>query len=182
MERDISRIIYCIDTSSLVTIQRTYSQSVFPGLWDCLSELVREGRLVAPQEVFKELKEGGDDEIYQWAKNHESMFRDLDPKQAEVVRQIVNDPKFKGLVDPDKETPDADPFVIALAVVEQRQVSMFPEQWVVVADESREHPGKKPRIPDVCRDPRYQIEPIKTLDMFKREGWQFEHKIPEVSI
>lgn len=178
MESETPRIVYCVDTSSLVTIQRTYPLAVFPGVWECLAELAEDGRLVAPREVFNELKQGGDDEIFQWARDHGFVFRDLDPEQVEVAKQIVNDSKFEGLFDLDKETPEADPFVIALAAVQQRRHPMFPEQWVVVADESRVQPGKKPRIPDVCRDPRYQIEPIRTLDMFTREGWEFVKKLP----
>jgi|GEM_PF-6212766 len=32
--------------------------------------------------------------------------------------------------------------------------------------------------PDVCNDSRYQLECIKVLDMFKREGWAFVKKSP----
>jgi len=146
---------------------------VFPGLWQCLSGLAEDCRLVAPREVLKELEIGGEDDMCRWAKNHESMFRDLDAEQAEIAKQIVNDPKFKGLFDIDKETPEADPFVIALAVIEQRRIRLIQECWVVVADEGSRRPGKKPRIPDVCTDDRYQVECIRVLGMFEQEGWQF---------
>ena len=173
MESQRPQVIYCADTSSLITIQRSYPLVISPRLWERLGDLAREGRLVAVREMFNELKRGGDDEIYQWAEGHRFMFRDPDNEQVEVVKEVINDPRFKGIVDPDKETPDADPFVIALAVVEQRRKPIFPEQWVVVADESRTQPGRKPRIPDICHDPRYQLECIRILDMFQREGWQF---------
>jgi hypothetical protein len=170
--------VYCVDTSSLVNVQRTYSLAIFPGVSEALGELVSTGRLVAPREVFNELKRGGDDEIFQWAKDNKLMFRDPDAAQIQVARQIVNDPKFQGLFDVDSETPDADPYVIALASVEQGRGSLIQQQWVVVADESRAQPGKKPKIPDVCSDPRYQLECIKTLDMFRWEGWQFVKRRP----
>ena len=132
-----------------------------------------DGRLASPKEALRELERGGEDEIHEWAKNHESIFRELDSHQADAARKIINNPKYKELFDIDKEIPEADPFVIALAVVEQRKNRIIPEHWIVVADEGSKRPGKKPRIPDVCRDDDYQIECIRTLDMFEREGWQF---------
>lgn len=178
MESQTPTIVYCVDTSSLVNVQRTYSLAVFPGVWESLGDLAREGRLVAPREVFNELQRGGDDDIFQWAKDHKSMFRDQDQAQTEVATEIVNDSKFQGLFDIESETPDADPYVIALAKVEQGRNSLLQEKWIVVADESRAQPGKKPRIPNVCNDPRYQLECAKVLDMFEREGWEFVKKPP----
>lgn len=174
MESQAPRVIYCVDTSSFVTIQRTYPLAVFLGLWERLSQLATEGRLAAPREAFNELKRGGDDEIFRWADDHRFIFRDPDAEQIEVAKEIVNDAQFQRLFDIDSERPEADPFVIALAVVARRENPMFPEHWVVVADEGRVTPGRKPRIPDVCRDRRYQLECIRTLDMFVRENWQFK--------
>lgn len=162
-----ARIIYCVDTSSLATIQRIYRLSKLEGTWEFLDELVNDGRLAAPREVLAELKEGQDDELYQWAKNHDGIFRRLTSEQWQTGRDIANDPKYRGLIDPDKEIPDADPFVIALAVEKQKQIRLIPEKWIIVTDESK---VKKPRIPDVCRDPKYRIECISTQDWFKREG------------
>lgn len=178
MESQATQVIYCVDTSSLVNVQRTYPRAVFPGVWEQISELARAGRLISTREVLNELERGGDDEIYKWAKNHRFMFQDPDGEQIEVARGIVNDLQFQGLFDIDSETPDADPFVIALAAVQQRRSSMFPTQYVVVADEARAQPGRKPRIPDVCNDPRYQLECIRVLEMFAREGWEFVKKVP----
>ena len=115
----LPRTVYCSDTSSFVTIQRTYRRSVFPTL----------------------------------------------------ARQIINDPNHRGLFDIEKETPDADPFVIALAIVRQRQAALLGE-CVVVSDEARAEQGVRPRIPRVCRDPAYNVPCIRTLEMFEREGWK----------
>ena len=171
MERELSRTIYCIDTSSLITIQRIYPLSVFPSLWDNMSELVKEGQLVAPREVLEELRQGGDDEILQWAKNNSYMFLELDSEQIEVAKQIINDKEFEGFVDYDKEIPEADPFVIALIVVKKRQATLFSEEWIVITDEHHADPGKKPKIPNVCK--KYDIKCGTTLDMFKWEGWTY---------
>ena len=166
------RIVYCIDTSSLANIQRIYRISKLAGIWDFLNELVKDGRLVAPREVFEELKEGQSDEIFDWANINSNIFRQLTTEQWLVAQEIANDPKFAGFIDPDKETPDADPFVIALAVVEQKQPRLIPEKWIVVADEFHFKRGKKVKIPDVCKDPRYDIQCIMTEDLFRKEGLQ----------
>jgi hypothetical protein len=124
-------------------------------------------RLAAPKEVLAELEEGQDDEICEWAKKHASIFRQLTPTQWQIGKDIANDPKFKGFIDPEKEIPDADPFVIALAVDQKKQERLIPEKWIVVADESQK---KKLKIPDICKDPKYNIECISTQDLFDREG------------
>lgn len=165
-------IIYCVDSSSLINLQRVYPLSVFPGLWQRMADLVKAGRLIAPREVYNELDRGGDDEIFQWAKANRSMFQDPNLNQIDVAREIVNDPKFPGLFDIDSETPEADPFVIALAVDLQQTTTLFPKKYVVVADEAKAKPGTKPKIPDVCRDPRFGLECINILEMFRREHWE----------
>ncbi|MBI4339259.1 MAG: DUF4411 family protein [Chloroflexi bacterium] len=76
----------------MVTIQRTYPLSIFPLLWDKLGDLANAGRLIAPREVFNELRRGGDDEIFRWANDHQGIFIDLDPDQSELVKEIVNNP------------------------------------------------------------------------------------------
>jgi|SRR3990172_11541407 len=177
MAEDELELIYCVDSSSLINVQRTYPLAVFPGVWERMAELARAGRLISAREVYNELERGADDEIVQWAKANRYIFQDPDADQIEVAREIVNAPKFPGLFDVDSETPDADPFVIALAVVQQRRITLFPKKYLVVADEGKAKPGKKPRIPDVCNDSRYALECVNILEMIQREGWEFVKKV-----
>ncbi len=168
-------VVYCADTSSLVNIQRIYHISRLEGIWSFLDDLANAGRLAAPREVLNELKEGQDDEVYEWAKSHANIFRQLTPEQWNVAKQIANDPKFKGFTDLEKEIPDADPFVIALAVEEQKKIRLVEEKWIILADESPARFGKKPKIPDVCKDPRYDVECISVKVLFEREGLRLVH-------
>lgn len=47
---------YVFDTSALVGAWvRTYPPDVFPGLWEDLDALARQGGLLAPEEVLGEL-------------------------------------------------------------------------------------------------------------------------------
>lgn len=163
--------IYCIDTSSLIDLNRRHPKDIFPGLWERLGELAQKGRLVAPREVFREL-ERGDDELVPWAREHIDMFQDLDEAQLEAVREILE--QFPSFVDPDKETPEADPFVVAFAVVRNRvqSQSMFPRPYVVVAEErGRRSSEQRPRIPDVCQ--HLGVSCLRTFELMRAEGWTF---------
>lgn len=162
--------MYCIDTSSLIELKVHYSRDVFPGVWDKMSEIASSGSLIAPMAVFDELKQK-DDELYAWAREHKDMvFKALEPAQIEIVKNIIT--RFPGLIDPDKEPPDADPFVIALAIYtnEKQKESLFVTRCVVVTEEKR---GTEihPKIPDVCG--YYDIEFINLLELFRREKWEF---------
>ena len=120
--------------------------------------------------MFKEV-EFKDDELLQWAKRHRHMFRKLDAEQAKKVREISE--TFPSLTDPNKEIPDADPFIIALAVVENesQQQDLFARQCIVVTQEGRGRSKGKIQIPDVCD--HYRLECIATLELFRRENWKF---------
>jgi len=50
-------MIYCMDTSAFIRLDRDYSREVFPSLWDeFIVGLVNEGRLIATEEAKEELK------------------------------------------------------------------------------------------------------------------------------
>jgi hypothetical protein len=114
--------------------------------------------LIAPKEVFNELQRR-DDDLRDWARNHKKMFIELDEEQAKEVLIIVH--KFPTLIDSEKTTPDADPFVIGLALS---------KGWTVIASE-RSNPGGKPRIPDVYRN--YNVKCIKLVEFIRERGWKY---------
>jgi hypothetical protein len=162
--------IYCIDTSALIDLKRLYPMDVFPGLWREITALARSDRLIAPKEVLNEIKKK-DDEVLKWAKKNKRIFKRLDSNQIVKVQEICR--RFPTLVDPLKEIPEADPFVIALAMVEaeaQRQ-NLFGGQCIVVTQEIPARGEAKKKIPDVCN--HYEIECIGLLELFRRENWKF---------
>lgn len=165
--------IYCIDTSALVDLKLWYRMSTFPSLWHNLGELVKDERLISAYQVLEELKEK-DDELLRWARKNKRMFKAEDENQIQVVQEILS--RFPGLVDPNKQIPEADPFVIALAILKNRERSLFGEQCVVVTQERRTGTGGgRPRIPNVCL--AYGIEclhgPTALAEFFEQEGWTF---------
>ena len=160
---------YCTDTSALIELHATYGSDVFVSLWQNVAELVKEGRLIAPREVLREI-EKKDDDLLKWVKNHRKIFREEEIEQIQSAQEILSD--FPNLIDPAKETPDADPFVIALAIIEntKRQDFLFKGQCIVVTQEKPSR-RSRPKIPDVCQ--HYGIECISVAGLFRKEGWKF---------
>lgn len=159
---------YCIDTSALIDLwRRKYAPDVFPSLWKNLENLISQGRLIAPREVFRELKRYFDknDELLKWAKAHKRMFIDLDNEQQLQVRSILR--KFTRLVDENKDTEEVDPFVIALAMS---------KDWTVITSEQpanlTANPTARPKIPDVCK--YFNVKCIyELLEFFREQKWKF---------
>ena len=135
---------------------------MFPTVWTRLATLVAEGRLMAPREVLHELDayEGKKEEPRRWTQRHRAIFKALDVEQQKHVHEILA--KFPDLVDVSKATPDADPFVIALALAEGATVA---------TSELGRGAHAKPHIPDACAG--FGLECVGLLEWFRRLGWTF---------
>lgn len=161
------RDYYCFDTSALIKIGAEYPPHIFPGIWRRLENLVASGRLVSPKAVRDEFKPRSK-VLENWAKRNRRMFIRPTREQMHIVAEINS--QFRGLTDEDRETEQADPFVIALATEAKRR-DLFESYVVVTMEKIR---GNRVRIPLVCADPRYSIECIDVLEFFEREGWEFD--------
>jgi hypothetical protein len=151
---------YSVDTSALTEgWVRLYPPAVFPSLWQKMDALIRKSRLMAVDEVLRELEMKQDD-LFAWCKaKRKKMFVNLG-RNAQIQRRaarIVN--QFPTLIDPADAHGQADPFVIALAAE---------WEWTVVTAE-RSKPTK-PKIPDACQ---VGIPCLTLIEMFQREGWTF---------
>ena len=151
---------YVIDTSALIDAWREHHPpDIFLTLWERnLEEMIYEGLLIAPKEVFRELQQR-DDDLWNWVKVHKKMFIELDKEQIRQVKVILGE--FPKLIDSRKATCDADPFVIGLALS---------KNWTVITSE-RSNPGGNPRIPDVCR--YYNIKCIRLIEFLRERGWKY---------
>jgi hypothetical protein len=156
--------IYCIDASSLIKLRQDFPRTVFPAVWKRVEQLAAEGRLIAPDEVAREIKP--DDELGPWAKQHKNMFRRIDQQQLNFAQEI--EAEFPALAKPGKFGPAADPFLVALARIESQSAeSLFGKAACVVLTEER---GPQ-SIPGACR--HYQIACANLIELFQREGWVF---------
>jgi len=151
---------YCIDTSAILDgWVRYYPRDVFPTLWDKLEKMIAEGRLVAPDEVLKELSRN-DDDLHRWARLQDGMFCPLEDDVQIATTQILG--TFPKLVNNERNRSIADPFVIAVAKV---------RKLAVVTGEKRKGNTSRPKIPDVCE--AYGIRCLTLLELMKSEGWKF---------
>jgi hypothetical protein len=152
-------MIYCVDTSSLIAAwQERYPFENFPKFWDRIDGLIEEKRLVSPVEVFLETKKRSD-ELHVWLKERKSdLFRELDDAVQTQAANVLA--RFPRLVGDKKLNTSADPFVIALALVEGAPV---------VTEEKRTGSNRRPHIPDVCD--AFGVECKNLLDMIRSEKW-----------
>lgn len=159
---------YVIDSSSLIELNRMNPMDIYESVWKNLEVLLENGFLISPEEVMKEVSKK-DDELRDWAKQHKKMFIQLDEFQIQKVIEIQS--KYPSFVDPDKENPVADPFVIALALEKDPQQTIIPieKKRIVVSEEKLR--GNKIKIPYVCQ--QYDIECIDVFELFRREKWKF---------
>ena len=154
--------IYFVDTSEWINLNRRYPNDVFPNLWRNVEDLISKGRILAPSEVLDEI-ERGYDELVEWCKKHQKMFRGTSALTGRVQEIIKNHPT---LVNPNATHESADPYIIALAMSYMRGISgLVP---IIVTDENV---SKESRIPYVAR--ANGVQTCKLMEMFQREEWQF---------
>lgn len=149
---------YSVDTSALMNAWRKYyPPEVFESLWHRIDGLIREGRMLAPDEVLRELKQK-DDELYDWVRQRPEMLVPLNgailDRAALIGNQHPSLIRTKGVM-----SGAADPYVIALA--QERNLT-------VVTDEKSK--PSKPRIPDVCQALGIPWMPL--VQVFRVEGWR----------
>ena len=150
---------YSFDTSAFLNSWRvSYPPDLFPSFWDKIEGLIGEQRIMASEEVLVEL-ERKDDEVYAWARDHESIFLAIDETIQLIVRNILRD--HPRILDTRKNRSGADPFVIALAQM---------EECTVVTSEAATNSPSRPHIPDVCA--ALGIRSINVVQLIRDEGWR----------
>ena len=159
--------VYIVDTSSLVKLNRNNPIDVFPSIWEKLKLLSDNNRLIAPKEVFNEIKQN-DDMLSKWAKQQKKMFKEPTQKQITIVQEVLKD--YPALIDAERKY-DADPWVIALAIEmsSNQQTTLLTIKRIVVTEEKLR--GNQIRIPFVCN--QKSIEAIDIVELFRAEGWKF---------
>lgn len=153
-------MIYCFDTSALINgWHRYYHPDNFP-VWSDIEELSHQGRVIATEEVLVELEKQDDDEVFAWAIARPQIFRPIDEQIQIATSEILR--RFPRLVDNRKLRSRADPFVIALAQIEDA---------AVVTYEDYSHNAEKPKIPNVCH--ALGIPCMTLLHLIRQEGWRY---------
>ena len=147
---------YVIDTSSILSQKddRRYRLNVWPTLWNKISDLVTEKRIITCSEIFEEVQ---DDLPKKWYNDLNGFVLPINNEiQKKVVEVVTSNPQminFKQI----KSSGDA--FLIATAM----------EYNLTVITEENKDSSKK--IPQVCKN--LNIPCIDILGLCVREGWHF---------
>lgn len=151
--------MYSFDTSAFLDVSsRWYPRDVFPTVWQRLDELIQAGKLVAVDEVLREL-ERGDDDIFKWAKERNQAFHALDHDIQSAVQEVLSE--FPKLVDSRTGKSFGDPFVVAHAKC--RSLTVVTGEMGGTA--------MRPKIPNVCT--HFGIRCISIVEMFRELGLKF---------
>jgi predicted nucleic acid-binding protein len=134
--------VYIIDTNIIIDIaRRIYPQRLRDEARSIVERLIQDASVISHREVYLELQDGAKqgDAAFAWAKNNSAIFHEVTAQQEADVLSVLAD--HPDLVDPKKTGPDADPWLIALAL-ETGGV-------VVTGDGSTGRSGRT-QIKDVC--------------------------------
>jgi len=163
--------LFCIDTSAFVRIFRFYPQGLVKQIWDNLKNLFYEEKMISHILVYEEITTSSkkQDFLSQCVTPLRSFFKGMNFNQVVMVSKIVK--KFPGLIEPNKERDEADPWLIALAIEQKKQLDLFnpSKELYLVSEESERKPSK---IPAVCK--HYGINHINLEGFYKMQGWTFK--------
>lgn len=152
---------YSIDSSALIHGWiRAYPPDNFAPVWKRMDVLIKKGELVASIEVLHDLKRKADD-LYEWCLKREDMFIEIDEAVQHKMAEIMG--KYAKLVDTSTGKSGSDPFVIAIALTHNPQLT--------VVTEEKGGSERKPKMPYVCQ--RERIRCISLLDLIQEQDWKF---------
>lgn len=157
---------YYIDSSALIRIFRFYPAQLRTQIWDKLANMFNSGELVSHRLVYDEITTNSknQDMLSKSITPYRDSFQTLQFEQSIIVRDIIM--KFPALIDPSREKDQADPWLIALVVLNK---NLNPNQkYFIVSEESESKPNK---IPSVCR--HYKIEHLNLENFYNRIGLSF---------
>jgi hypothetical protein len=138
---------YVIDTSAWFNVNELGDAAT---AWAIIQLLIATQRLVVPPEVIEELKL--DDDVWSRLQPLERQFRLVRSDEDYLKRVGLISATYPGLARIRSKKTRADPFVIALAEL---------EELTVVCDESKKKPSRK--IPGVCEIRRVKCISLTTM-------------------
>lgn len=130
--------VWVIDTSSLLGVRETFGRSRESKLLTSLNQLTATSSLFFPPEVLAELERGSQSEPDPpliWARNNRG--RAEKKASLETVKAVLS--VVPDVLDPDMPDPQADPYVLALAL-DQQGLGLY--QVTVVTEDRRDKPTK----------------------------------------
>ena len=162
------KTIFCFDSSALIRLHNFYGPELIPEIWDELENLFITNQIISHRLVFDELTTNAKnpDNLSKWITSKRQYFKSMTGTQAQYVSEIISE--FPGLIDPNSEKDQADPWLIALVLEERKQLGLFAssQEFIVISEESEKSPQK---IPSVCK--RHNIRHFNLKEFFGFNGW-----------
>ncbi len=162
--------IYCFDASVFIALNRVNLYIPIPDIWNELDKLFLSGRLISHEYVYDEFNPGSKnpDFLAKWIKDRKRYFVGTTEKQFQLVERILG--RFDRLIDPEKEKNQADPWIIALAIEKNQEVTLFGQnkEYYVI---SREKIRSSTKIPAVCR--AFDVPHLSFEEFLDDNGWRF---------
>jgi hypothetical protein len=167
MRNDTLRV-YCVDNNIFIALTSHYPPEIFPTLWANIEVLVDSQRLLVPEQV---VRENNHEWTADWITQRGQIIRPFDTAcNACMVAIMAALPNF---VDASKTGDDADQFLVALAMSENRRLHGSEGGTVAVLSNERGRRGNETRlrIPDACR--HFNIDCFDLFAFMQAEGWRF---------
>lgn len=157
--------IYCFDSSIFITLNRISNFIPIPDIWSELENLFDSDRLISHIYVYEELEKP--DFLGKWIKEKKKYFFRITEKQIQLTRRILG--KFPDLIDYKREKNQADPWLIALAIEKNEEISLFGGNKIFHVVSGEKYSSTK-RIPAACRE--FKV-PHKSFEEFLQDnGWR----------
>lgn len=155
--------MYVFDTSPLSTLFRNYYINLFPTLWTNFHHLVESGNIISTREVLREIKQGKDQNLLDWATSNKSIFETPTAEEAQFVAKIFAVTHFQQNIERQKLLNgglNADAFVIAKAAIESK---------TVVTMELLKPNSVK--IPNICD--HFDVRCLTLQEFMAEQNWRF---------
>jgi len=175
--------VYVVDTGSFILLGQL-PQDVLPFIWNQITELIKENRLITHFEVRREIQRFWmDDPIKIWLLDTEKRYQFILPPtlfQAKKTADIQD--IYPHFVDTDTDKPYADPcLIVQMLDLEQNPQTTFSDQeyeYFLVTEEHESserknlnNPNEVTKIPDFCKI--YGIKYLNFWGMVRKEGWKW---------
>ncbi|HEY4963563.1 MAG TPA: DUF4411 family protein [Candidatus Saccharimonadales bacterium] len=167
--------IYIIDSSIFIELNRINENSIeIPKpVWDKLDELLTSGKIISHRYVYEEIVSASKDpdKVSAWLAPKKEYFPLETPEQVAYMIEVVQ--KYPKLVKPENEKEDADPWLVALAIDNNK--SENEKEFILVTQENQ---NKTTNLPAACKN--FGIMTISLKQFLEEVSISFEVNISKL--
>lgn len=151
---------FSFDTSAFINGQRDlFRPPTFGPLWDAIAEMIEAQKIIAVDEVKREIRRK-DDDVGKWVRSQRGLFVPLQLDIQRATKEVLSAcPRLMAQQGATRNS--ADPFVVGLALA---------RGGTVVTQETPANSSRRPRIPDACI--AVDVPWLTLPDFVDAQGWQ----------